>query len=107
MRAMCDLLSEGRAPAELVQVYAAEDARERGRNDPCTCDSGSKWKRCQGRDRRASVAEPRLVEMARTTRRLSGRQVVGLSSLRASVRTASSLPAFRIRAACVRRRILR
>jgi hypothetical protein len=29
------------------QAYAAQDAR-RGRNDPCTCGSGRKWKRCHG-----------------------------------------------------------
>jgi len=47
MRAMVDLLREDRAPAELVAVYAAEDTT-RGRNDPCTCGSGRKWKRCHG-----------------------------------------------------------
>jgi arylsulfatase A-like enzyme len=35
------------APAELMQIYAAEDAR-RGRNEPCTCASGRKWKHCHG-----------------------------------------------------------
>ena len=29
------------------QLYAAEDA-QRGRNDPCTCGSGRKWKHCHG-----------------------------------------------------------
>jgi uncharacterized protein len=47
MRAMCDLLRQDRAPSELVRVYAAEDAA-RGRNDPCTCGSGRKWKHCHG-----------------------------------------------------------
>jgi uncharacterized protein len=47
MGAMVDLLREDRAPAELVSVYASEDAT-RGRNDPCTCGSGRKWKRCHG-----------------------------------------------------------
>ena len=47
MEAMVDLLREDRAPAELVEVYTAEDAR-RGRNDPCTCGSGRKWKHCHG-----------------------------------------------------------
>ena len=32
---------------ELMAAYAAEDAR-RGRNDPCTCGSGRKWKVCHG-----------------------------------------------------------
>ena len=35
------------APSAIVSRYAAEDAR-RGRNDPCTCGSGRKWKRCHG-----------------------------------------------------------
>ena len=45
MRQMCDLLKADRAPSELVQRYAAADAR-RGRNDPCPCGSGRKWKHC-------------------------------------------------------------
>jgi uncharacterized protein len=45
MTAMCALLQAGRAPSELVARYAAGDAR-RGRNDPCPCGSGRKWKRC-------------------------------------------------------------
>ena len=55
MRAMCDLLRMQRAPSELVGVYAAEDAR-RGRNDPCTCGSGNKWKHCHGAE--ASARQP-------------------------------------------------
>jgi serine-type anaerobic sulfatase-maturating enzyme len=47
MDQMCALLRAGRAPAEIIQRYASEDAR-RGRNDPCTCGSGRKWKRCHG-----------------------------------------------------------
>ena len=47
MDAMCELLRADRAPAELVARFAAEDAR-RGRNDPCTCGSGRKWKACHG-----------------------------------------------------------
>jgi serine-type anaerobic sulfatase-maturating enzyme len=47
MRIMGDLLRQNRAPSEIVQLYAAEDAR-RGRNDPCTCGSGRKWKHCHG-----------------------------------------------------------
>ncbi|MGZ4304945.1 MAG: SEC-C metal-binding domain-containing protein [Solirubrobacteraceae bacterium] len=44
---MWDLLREDRAPSEIVGRYASEDAR-RGRNDPCTCGSGHKWKHCHG-----------------------------------------------------------
>ena len=47
MRAMADLLRAGDAPARLREVYAAHDAR-RGRNDPCPCGSGRKWKGCHG-----------------------------------------------------------
>jgi len=47
MRTMGALLAQGRAPAEIVEMYAAADAH-RGRNDPCTCGSGTKWKRCHG-----------------------------------------------------------
>jgi serine-type anaerobic sulfatase-maturating enzyme len=45
MRAMSGLLSAGRPPADLMASYAAADGR-RGRNDPCSCGSGRKWKRC-------------------------------------------------------------
>ncbi len=47
MRAMSELLTAGRAPSELVRTYAADDAK-RGRNEPCTCGSGRKWKHCHG-----------------------------------------------------------
>jgi uncharacterized protein YecA (UPF0149 family) len=44
------LLAQDRAPAEIVGMYAAADA-SRGRNDPCTCGSGKKWKHCHGTER--------------------------------------------------------
>jgi uncharacterized protein len=44
---MCTLLRAGRSPVEMIEVHRAEDAA-RGRNDPCTCGSGAKWKRCHG-----------------------------------------------------------
>jgi len=47
MRTMADLLAADRAPGEIMRQYAAADAR-RGRNDPCTCGSGRKWKHCHG-----------------------------------------------------------
>jgi len=37
-----------RAPAEVMASYAVDDA-QRGRNDPCTCGNGRKWKACHGR----------------------------------------------------------
>jgi len=47
MRRMSQLLGAGRAPVELMGEYASADAR-RGRNEPCTCGSGRKWKQCHG-----------------------------------------------------------
>jgi serine-type anaerobic sulfatase-maturating enzyme len=47
MRFMSEQLRRGEAPAQIVTVYAADDA-QRGRNDPCTCGSGRKWKNCHG-----------------------------------------------------------
>jgi len=47
MDTMALLLRAGRAPAELMRIYAAQDSR-RGRNDPCPCVSGRKWKHCHG-----------------------------------------------------------
>jgi uncharacterized protein len=47
MRAMAGLLKGNRAPAEIIDDYAAADAT-RGRNELCTCGSGRKWKHCHG-----------------------------------------------------------
>lgn len=47
MRLMADQLRSGGAPADVMALYSAEDAR-RGRNDLCTCGSGRKWKHCHG-----------------------------------------------------------
>jgi uncharacterized protein len=47
METMCALLRADRAPAELMAIYAAQDSR-RGRNDPCPCGNGRKWKHCHG-----------------------------------------------------------
>jgi uncharacterized protein len=58
MRIMSRLLSEDRAPSEIVRLYAAEDAR-RGRNDPCSCGSGRKWKNCHGDVEQAALATGR------------------------------------------------
>jgi uncharacterized protein len=48
MRLMSERLRRGGARSDIVALYATEDAA-RGRNDPCTCGSGRKWKRCHGR----------------------------------------------------------
>ena len=47
MRFMAEQLRRGGAPSSIVRVSREEDAR-RGRNDPCTCGSGRKWKHCHG-----------------------------------------------------------
>jgi uncharacterized protein len=49
MQIMSDLLRQGRAPAELPMVLAAEEAarfKNVGRNDLCPCGSGLKYKKC-------------------------------------------------------------
>jgi uncharacterized protein YecA (UPF0149 family) len=51
MKIMCGLLQQGRAPAELPQVLAEREAARFagiGRNDPCPCGSGQKFKKCHG-----------------------------------------------------------
>lgn len=47
MKAMTMLLRQGRAPAELMQVYARHDA-ERPADAPCTCDGDRSWGTCHG-----------------------------------------------------------
>jgi len=47
MRTMAGLLAADRAPAEIMHHYAVADA-QRGRNDPCSCGGGRKWKQCHG-----------------------------------------------------------
>ena len=55
MRFMSEALRRNRAPSEIMQVYAANDKRlqelfaKTGRNDPCPCGSGKKFKQCHGR----------------------------------------------------------
>jgi uncharacterized protein len=59
MRLMTDLLRRQRAPAEIMRWYAERDHRQAqalaaafataGRNDPCPCGSGKKYKYCHGR----------------------------------------------------------
>ena len=61
MRVMGELLARNRAPAEIMERYAAEDAR-RGRNDLCTCGSGQKWKRCHGAEPQPATPTPLAAE---------------------------------------------
>ena len=55
MRIMADLLRRNRPPSEIVGILAEEDRRKAaafagvGRNDPCPCGSGKKFKNCHGR----------------------------------------------------------
>ncbi len=55
MRIMADLLRRNRAPAEVMQILATQEAQldaayaTAGRNDPCPCGSGKKYKFCHGR----------------------------------------------------------
>jgi uncharacterized protein YecA (UPF0149 family) len=52
MRFMASELAAQRAPANVMRWVAEEDAHARegkiGRNDPCTCGSGRKFKQCCG-----------------------------------------------------------
>ena len=56
MQVMAKLLEQQRGPAEIMQLFAAEDKARMeqilantGRNDPCPCGSGRKFKHCHGR----------------------------------------------------------
>jgi uncharacterized protein len=52
MRQMALLLQQGRAPAEVMPRHRQERASAKvGRNDPCPCGSGLKYKRCHGAQR--------------------------------------------------------
>ncbi len=51
MQLMSERLRHGGPPSDIMRLYATDDAR-RGRNDPCTCGSGRKWKQCHGESRR-------------------------------------------------------
>ena len=55
MRVMADLLNNGRYADEIMGILQQRDATLRsafaaaGRNDPCPCGSGRKYKHCHGR----------------------------------------------------------
>jgi uncharacterized protein len=56
LQLMVGLLRQNRAPAEVMRLYAEQDQKWRGllatagRNDPCPCGSGKKFKNCHGRE---------------------------------------------------------
>lgn len=53
MRRMGLLLAQGRAPAEVMSRRSqANEHAKVGRNDPCLCGSGLKYKKCHGAQRR-------------------------------------------------------
>jgi uncharacterized protein len=60
MRFMANELAHERAPADVMEWAGAQDrqraAAAAGRNDPCPCGSGKKFKRCCGGDRPAVPA---------------------------------------------------
>ncbi len=55
MQIMANELGQRRAPANVMRILAEEEAARRrqfagiGRNDPCPCGSGRKFKQCHGR----------------------------------------------------------
>ncbi len=55
METMAALLQQRRSPAEIMTILANHDREEEfrnaGRNDPCPCGSGKKFKSCCGRER--------------------------------------------------------
>jgi len=67
MQVMVHLLQQGRAPSEVMAWVAAEDARA-GRNRPCPCGSGTKFRFCHGNRRpdspfsRVGVAAPDRIQ---------------------------------------------
>lgn len=53
MKKMKELIMSGRSPAELMSQYSQTNAvtnKNIGRNDPCICNSGKKYKKCCGRE---------------------------------------------------------
>jgi uncharacterized protein len=56
MQLMVRLLRQNRAPAELTRLYVTNDQKwqellaKTGRNDPCPCGSGKKFKNCHGHE---------------------------------------------------------
>jgi uncharacterized protein len=65
LQLMVRLLRQNRAPAELMRLYAERDQTwqellvKTGRNDPCPCGSGQKFKNCHGRERSSSRSNQR------------------------------------------------
>jgi uncharacterized protein len=52
---MANLFNQGRAPAEIMSILNGDPEKlknifqDLGRNDPCPCGSGVKFKKCHGK----------------------------------------------------------
>ena len=60
MHTMANLLRQGRYADEIMQLYAAEEKAQFanvGRNEPCPCGSGKKYKKCHGRQEKTLAIE--------------------------------------------------
>ena len=63
MKTMAGLIRQGRWADEIMQVQAAQDSKDGagaakvGRNDPCPCESGKKFKHCHGRTADTAVRQ--------------------------------------------------
>ena len=49
MNIMAELVKRNQPASRVMEWVKADDAK-RGRNDPCPCGSGRKFKHCHGRD---------------------------------------------------------
>ncbi len=62
MKILAGLIRRGYPASEVMQVLALEDAFARaGRNEPCPCGSGLKFKRCHGSEKKESGKKDRKV----------------------------------------------
>ena len=66
MQIIADLVRRGRPAAEVMGILATEESKwsavfaQTGRNDPCPCESGRKYKQCHGRPRSEQKKRPPL-----------------------------------------------
>ncbi len=63
MKIMAGLLRQGRFADEITQMYTTRDsphgaaATKVGRNDPCPCGSGNKFKHCHGKTANSALLQ--------------------------------------------------
>jgi uncharacterized protein len=63
MRMMAELLKRGRYADEIMPMLAKEAAAafaHTGRNDPCPCGSGKKFKKCHGDTREEGLKSQKV-----------------------------------------------